>query len=504
MIFRGWGRSLFPFICITFSANLLAAQATPAPTSVPSDLTQTGQSPATLQTFSSPKMKIKFGTDEEVAALAESSRDSDNGALNADFASRLTASSSAALFKAVEELFTDEKYSAFSDKALSLLTEITTSKTPSLAKVQPLIFYLQNQKEMRALPILVKLVGSKNQRLSLTALQGIQFYGKKTPIEIAQSLMASYQSADIASSTYSSLIRTLGAVNYNLAGDVFLTAAKKAFGSQETDHALAYITALAELSTQPVGAQEFYLTVYKKEDSALILRLAALKAYGQHYSPGATLDPVLREVLLGNNEQLRAAGASVLGERKDTSGADILRYKSLNDPSQKVKDASFTALASLQSADDAVKAFLTQYINDAKRPSSEKLVIFRQLLKENYGSALGEVSRYYKKIGSDQSLITFKETVSSLVLYFYKKDRGATQPSAAFFTALLKEKDPALRFTGLKGLAATGLSEDQRSAVSAMIKGLAPSSPLAKQAKAILKESAAKTTPPALGQEQKS
>jgi HEAT repeat protein len=286
---------------------------------------------------------IRYGTDNEIAALIGTLRTEKTGDFDPDLVELAGNTSNNAILTGLFSFFADREQSGLEQRALSVLNDYENNRNDIVLGA---IDYLGKVKNGDAAPALIPVLDADSGPLTNMAIRA---YGRIASVnggdEAADYLIAYYRDRAPANETQREIVSALGETGSRNATE-FLVGL---INDQEERYMLRMAALEAAGKIGDGNAKEAVINAVLANDPNV--RSSAISALGSF--DGDDVEKAILDAFRDSFFRTRLGACEAAGKRKMAAAIPYLRYRALNDEAVGVRDEAVKALGAVGSADAA-------------------------------------------------------------------------------------------------------------------------------------------------------
>jgi len=268
--------------------------------------------------------------------------------------------------------------------------------------------YLSNIKSDKAADKISIALESQNDAV-LKA--GLKFVGENKLIKSEEKLLEMLQDEETEDQIYLEIIKSLGKMQSQKALDILIPIADDE--DEETTVRNAVCLSLGEIGNiKAIPVLKRCLSDRKN----YLLRKSSLEALGKFNL--SEINDILIEALRDPIWQIRYEAIKALANRKVEKSFDILKYKALKDPEDKIKKEAFYAIGDINS--NECREFLKEIFTSKDYSDTFKIYSIEKLIEHNVDWIFPTVMDLYKKENMEKRKPVLDKTLDLMSKREYK------------------------------------------------------------------------------------
>ncbi len=386
------------------------------------------------------RQTLMYGIDSQVLDAIQTLKTGQNTGFTRELGEILSGQRSAAVRKAVLDLFLEQKLKEGEGPARQILTGWQDAPADLLVAA---VRYLAFTGGAGLADALSPLIDATDASVASAAIDAL---GKTGSAAAAALLVARLKSADFPDARKSTVILALGELKDKQAVEALMEIAK----GQDQDKVRRLYAADALGKIGDPRALPVLKAMYDEPDALVRLYSASALARFGLDSVFPVLIQALRDEDWKVREQAAKALARPLASGQAESAVPILVYKAESDPVRQVRIASIQALGEI-GGDVSIKALVAIYAGSEHSLESREAalsIVSKKSLSAGLDAARGVINDEWKSY--DQRAIEFTARVLSTVSSPELKD---------IFVRFLESQDAAVRSYGCRGIAENHFSD---------------------------------------------
>lgn len=351
---------------------------------------------------------LLYGIDQEVKEVISTLSKEEITGFDRELKTLLNTTYDESIKSMILEYFSKMKSNEGEEEALKIFDAIIYEDEYTDTYAVAAIKYLSDIKSEIASESIDEILDSENDVIIKSALR---FIGENNLKKQEEKLLSMFEDEGLEDSVFLEVIKTLGQIKSEKALDLLIPYADDS--NEETTIRNAVCFSLGEIGSKDA------IPVLKRclaDRNNYLLRRSALAALAKF--PGNEYDDILIESLRDPNWQIRYDALKSIAQRKVDKSFDIVKYKALKDPEDKIKKEAFMTIGDINS--DDCKNFLREVYTELSFSDTQKIYAITKLIEHNVDWIFPEIEKLYNEKNSDKRKPVLDETLRLLAKTEYK------------------------------------------------------------------------------------